>query len=595
MTDSSPVRPPIPYRPDRLPPTESAAILARDAATARARRSVRMFSPDAVPREWIEQAIEIAGTAPSGAHRQPWHFALIGDPALKQRIRDEAEVEEREFYEHRAPAEWLEALAPLGTDFHKDYLVTAPWLIVVFRRDPDILPDGRRLKNYYVQESVGIAVGFLIQALHRAGLATLTHTPSPMGFLRTLCGRPANEKPYVLMPVGYPARDCTVPDLARKPLREIASVLALLAALALPSAASAWGGLGHRTIASQYGESLPPPLEALRVNDTWITDHVMDPDLRKGSVPGESYRHYIDIDAYAEYASGTLSHDRAVLEASYGAAQVQSWGIVPWAIGEVVDSMTVAMTNGDWTRVRYWTADLCHYVGDLHQPLHCTLNYDGQYTGNNGIHARYESEMLNRYSQFLQLDAGSATYFASPVDAAFAMAGASEQSKNAVLTADTQAKAAAGGSTSSTTYYASLWSQTSVLTLSRLTGGAVSTASFVYTAWVNAGSPPVPGSPVDVAPGPAGSALALSAGPLPAQGTLRVSYTLPSAGPVVCELIDIRGRVARRLDAGSKPAGAGSLTWTLNAGSGPGMASGVYFLRLAHEGQVAGVRVVIAR
>ena len=194
-------------------------------AEAAARRSVRHFSADPVPRELIERAIAIAGTAPSGAHRQPWHFVAISDPALKSRVRQAAELEEHEFYERRAPAEWREALAPLGTDFHKDYLDVAPWLIVVFRRDPEVLPDGRRLKNYYVQESVGIAVGFLIQALHRAGLATLTHTPSPMTFLRELCARPVNEKPFVLMPVGYPAEECTVPDLVRKPLAEIASFL----------------------------------------------------------------------------------------------------------------------------------------------------------------------------------------------------------------------------------------------------------------------------------------------------------------------------------------------------------------------------------
>jgi nitroreductase len=181
-----------------------------------------MFSPEPVPREVIETAIRIAGTAPSGAHRQPWQFVAIQEPALKAAIRRATEAEEREFYERRAPPEWLEALAPLGTDFHKEYLTVAPWIVVVFRRDYDLLPDGTRLKNYYVAESVGIAVGFFIQALHRAGLATLTHTPAPMTFLRQLCGRPANEKPYVLMPVGYPTADCVVPDLQRKSLEEIA-------------------------------------------------------------------------------------------------------------------------------------------------------------------------------------------------------------------------------------------------------------------------------------------------------------------------------------------------------------------------------------
>lgn len=183
-----------------------------------------MFSPDPVPKEAIEDAIRIAGTAPSGAHRQPWFFSAVSDPVKKAEIRAVAEAEERDFYERRAPKEWLEALAPLGTDFNKSYLETAPWLIIVFRRDYEILPDGTRLKNYYMSESVGIAVGFLIQALHRAGLATLTHTPAPMTFLREICGRPVSEKPFVLMPVGYPARDSVVPDLSRKPLCEIAEL-----------------------------------------------------------------------------------------------------------------------------------------------------------------------------------------------------------------------------------------------------------------------------------------------------------------------------------------------------------------------------------
>ncbi len=181
-----------------------------------------MFSPDPVPRGLIERAIRIAGTAPSGAHHQPWHFVAIQDKETRRLIKDEAEKAEHEFYTKRAPAEWLEALAPLGTDFAKGYLTVAPWLVVVFRRDYEELPDGRRLKNYYMTESVGIAVGFFIQALHRAGLATLTHTPAPMTFLREICGRPLGEKPFVLMPVGYPADDCVVPDIARKPLEEIA-------------------------------------------------------------------------------------------------------------------------------------------------------------------------------------------------------------------------------------------------------------------------------------------------------------------------------------------------------------------------------------
>jgi len=214
---------PVPYRPERVPIEETLNRLRADLAIARARRSVRTFSTDAVPREVIELALSIAGTAPSGAHRQPWHFVAISEPELRARIRSEAEKEEREFYAHKAPKEWLDALAPLGTDFEKRHLTDAPWLIVVFRRDWEPLADGTRLKSYYMTESVGIAVGFLIAALHRAGLACLTHTPAPMTFLRELCDRPLNEKPFLILPVGYPASDCVVPDLERKALDEIAT------------------------------------------------------------------------------------------------------------------------------------------------------------------------------------------------------------------------------------------------------------------------------------------------------------------------------------------------------------------------------------
>lgn len=212
----------IPYRLPKRTPEQGLESLRADYETAKTRRSTRMFSSEPVPRELIEAAIHIAGTAPSGAHRQPWYFVAIQDPELKRQIREAAEEAERDFYENRAPQEWLDALAPLGTDFHKEHITTAPWLIVVFRQDYEQLPDGSRRKNYYMTESVGIAVGFLIQALHRAGLACLTHTPAPMTFLREICGRPLQEKPFMMIPVGYPAEDCVVPDLQRKPLQDIA-------------------------------------------------------------------------------------------------------------------------------------------------------------------------------------------------------------------------------------------------------------------------------------------------------------------------------------------------------------------------------------
>lgn len=210
------------YEPKRVPIEVSLQPLHQDYQTADSRRTVRQFSVEPIPKEAIELALLTAGTAPSGAHRQPWYFVAISDPELKQRIRTEAEIEERDFYERRAPKEWLDALAPLGTDFVKAHLTDAPWLIVVFRRDSEPGPGGTRLKNYYMTESVGIACGFLIQALHRAGFSCLTHTPAPMTFLRDVCQRPTTEKPFLILAVGYPAEGCTVPDLDRKPLDEIA-------------------------------------------------------------------------------------------------------------------------------------------------------------------------------------------------------------------------------------------------------------------------------------------------------------------------------------------------------------------------------------
>jgi iodotyrosine deiodinase len=212
----------LPYRPPRLPIEE---CLARGHALLEEldlRRSCRFFSSDPVPREAIELAIRIASTAPSGAHRQPWRFVAVSDPGRKREIRAAAEAEEKEFYERRIPDDWRAALAPIGTGWQKAYLEIVPWIVVVFAEQFGIEQDGSRRKNYYVAESVGIACGMFIAALHRMGLATLTHTPSPMHFLSKLLARPANEKPYILFPIGYPAADATVPDLRRKRLEEIA-------------------------------------------------------------------------------------------------------------------------------------------------------------------------------------------------------------------------------------------------------------------------------------------------------------------------------------------------------------------------------------
>jgi nitroreductase len=185
------------------------------------RRSVRDFSSRPVPRAVIEEALRTAGTAPSGANRQPWHFCVVSDPELKQQIREAAEAVEREFYATRATQDWLDDLAPLGTDAHKPYLETAPYLIAIFAESYRLLPNHGTAKNYYVAESVGIATGLLIAALHHAGLVTLTHTPSPMNFLNAILQRPDNERPFLLLVVGYPAENARVPVLSRKPLQEI--------------------------------------------------------------------------------------------------------------------------------------------------------------------------------------------------------------------------------------------------------------------------------------------------------------------------------------------------------------------------------------
>jgi iodotyrosine deiodinase len=184
------------------------------------RRSVREFSHTPVPRPLIETIIATAGTAPSGANKQPWKFVLVDDPELKKQIRAAAEAEEKESYERRMPQDWLDDLEPLGTDWHKEFLEIAPYLIIVFR-EKYRLEDEKQKKNYYVDESVGIACGFLLAAIHNAGLASLTHTPSPMNFLREILQRPINEAPYLLIPVGYPAENALVPDIQRKPLSQI--------------------------------------------------------------------------------------------------------------------------------------------------------------------------------------------------------------------------------------------------------------------------------------------------------------------------------------------------------------------------------------
>ena len=210
----------IPFEYDQVEQKESLERVKSFYSDINKRRSLRMFSDKPVDREVIEYVIKSAGTAPSGAHKQPWTFCAVSDPEIKEKIREAAEKEEYENYHGRMSEDWLEDLKVFGTDWNKPFLEIAPWLIIVFRKTYD-LEDGIKSKNYYVQESVGLAAGMLLTAIHRAGLVSLTHTPSPMNFLSKVLNRPENEKPFLLIPVGYPADDAEVPDIQRKPLEDI--------------------------------------------------------------------------------------------------------------------------------------------------------------------------------------------------------------------------------------------------------------------------------------------------------------------------------------------------------------------------------------
>jgi len=217
----------VPLDFQRMPPEEQLNASREFLGRMASRRSIRSFSAEPVPFELIENAIRCASLAPSGANQQPWTFVVVQDPEVKRQIREAAEAEERESYDRRMPADWLKALAPLGTDWHKEFLETAPYLIVVFRIDFGVVQtdDGEmKTKHYYVQESVGIATGFLLAALHMSGLATLTHTPSPMGFLSSILNRPKNERPFVLIPVGLPSPNATVPKIVKKTIAEVMEI-----------------------------------------------------------------------------------------------------------------------------------------------------------------------------------------------------------------------------------------------------------------------------------------------------------------------------------------------------------------------------------
>ena len=364
------------------------------------------------------------------------------------------------------------------------------------------------------------------------------------------------------------------PGIRRSAAQHSLLALAFLL-LWIPARAWAWGSATHHYIAQNYSKHLPPNMDGLRAYDATVDAHVTDPDTRKSSTPGEAERHFIDIDAYSEFLAGAMPHDRAVLDAEYGATFVTNTGIVPWAIGEVVTTLTQQFQAQQWSAAALTIADLCHYVGDATQPLHCTKNYDGQLTGNNGIHSRYESTMMGQHIADLHTSPMTVAYYASPVDAAFGIVSGSWSRVADLLAADNTAKAAAGGSTSGTIYYNSLWSSTQAFTRVRVDSATVATASMVYTAWMNAGHPAIPGSTASVDP-PMSSGVALSAGPSPFRDALSIGFA--GRGPLTVDVFDVRGRAVARLAQGAS--GGGRITWRPDASVGPGL----FFVRLTGPG-----------
>ena len=362
------------------------------------------------------------------------------------------------------------------------------------------------------------------------------------------------------------------------------AALAAALTLALPAPGWTWGSVGHHYIAQHYSQHLPAYIDGLRAYDGTVDAHVMDPDTRKSTTPGESYRHYIDIDTYPEFLAGTLARDRATLEAEYGASTVLSIGVLPWAVTEVVATLTQQFQAEQWAAAALTIADLCHYVGDANQPFHCAANYDGQLTGNNGIHSRYESTMIGTYVGQLQTGPMSVTDYVSPRDAIFDLIASSYAGVAPILAADNAAKAASGGSYNST-YYALLWNSTKTLTQARLDTATVMTASYVYTAWVDAGRPTVPGSSVGVPP-VAIAGVRLLAGPSPFRDLLTVRFAGP--WPLTVDVFDVRGaRVARLADGVT---GEGSATWRP---ARPDVGPGIYLVRLHGPGTDRVRRVVL--
>lgn len=354
------------------------------------------------------------------------------------------------------------------------------------------------------------------------------------------------------------------------PRATLAVLFAGAALLALPSTGHAWGSATHHYIAQNYSKHLPPTIDGLRVWDATVDAHVTDPDTRRPSTPGEAPRHFIDIDAYPEFLAGAMPHSQSQLEQAHGATFVTATGIAPWAIAEVVGTLTAQFQAQQWSAAALTIADLCHYVGDITQPLHCAKNYDGQLSGNNGIHSRYETTMMGQHLGELHTSPMKLAYFTNPTDAAFGIVSGSWSRVGDLLSADNAAKSASGGSFN-TTYYNALWNSTQAFTRTRVDSATVATASFVYTAWLNAGSPTVPGSTAGVPPTP-NIGVSLSAGPSPFHDALTIRWA--GAASMRLAIFDVRGRMVESL--GERVAPAGSLIWRPSSDAAPG----IYFVRL---------------
>jgi hypothetical protein len=359
----------------------------------------------------------------------------------------------------------------------------------------------------------------------------------------------------------------------------IAALTAILCAV-LPSTGWTWGSAGHHYIAQHYSQHLPAALDSLRTYDGRVDAHVTDADERKGSpdYPGESERHFIDIDYYDEFLAGTLPHSRAALEALYGAATVADEGVLPWAIEEVVTRLTQQFQARQWSAASLTIADLCHYVGDANMPLHCTVNYNGQFTGNTGIHSRYESTMISTYLAQLSTPAMNVAFYSSPLDAAFDVITASWAGVSLILEADDIATATAGGSPSGATYYASLWDNIHTLTQTRLDTASVMTASLVYTAWVNAGEPAMGEPAVD-----AGVQLLAGPSPLYFHDVDELTVTFAGVGPLSVDVFDVRGARVARLADNASGGGKHEVKWRPGS-AGAAVRPGLYFVRLSGPG-----------